>query len=280
MKIPFSLLKISRAWWSNEGAISCGELSWPLVLVTFVTSALALALPFWKYQWQDYQGARNIKNYAGLGNAFETVATISSSFRVQGEKLVGYEAPFELHSNDWTIMVGYPGLPIQNQKILWLGRDYLAITNPEKEISLYTRWNTLSPFSSTQLTELAHERRTLRNFIEGLVYRLSLFHFLSSSLGVFFLLIAQNTLYIFILGFLLSLSVKNRFNQSIPAAFTLRTAIKSTICAVSGICFILGILGFWIPSISGGYLWLAYSLLSGIRILLLYTSCYTVPQRT
>ena len=297
-KAPLPLWTVTRAWWSNTAAQECRGLNWFFILAIFIASTIAIGLPFAANRWRDAEKASKTRQYPGLGTAFEATAASGFVFSIDSGKVIANNSsnPLVLTVGDWDVIIttqedapktqGSPGRAPPGsgaeRNLLQIGPDHFLVRNRETGIQVSAPLKVFEGFSSDVLKQAAQNRRTLTDLIEGILFTAAFSPIPSVILSLFLLMFVQNLAFVVLLGVMLSFAVyrKKLENDPGPAIRPLE-GIKMVAAIIAGPAFVVGLAGLFIPALKTPFLWLAYSLLSGIRVVILYTSQYrsVEPQR-
>lgn len=293
-RAPLPLWTAARAWWSDTAAQDCGSFSWPFILVIFIASTIAISLPFGANRWREAESISRTSQYPGLGTAFEALARADVSFAVSDGKLQttsGVQS-WAQEAGGWLIRVDANNTPegsemerseeiaSDTKNLLQLGPDHFLVRNGTTGIQLNASLLAFEGFSSEILQQAAADRRILSNLIEGLLFTAAFASIPSAILTLGLLMLVQNMAFVVILGIMLSFAVyrKKLWDEQGPTIRPLE-GIKMAAAIMSGPAFLIGLVGLFIPAFQAPFLWLAYSLLAGIRVIVLYTSRYRSAGR-
>jgi hypothetical protein len=186
-------------------------------------------------------------------------------------------APAELEADGWLVVLGKSGSPPPDPgKILWLGKELFVVSNPDTGAMLASDWAPLQGFDARDLRQASRDLATMADLIAGILYNTAFANMGSTLLTLSLLMLVQNAFFVSALGVFLSISALRQRQQAGGLVKRLQPlkAIKVSACAMAGPAFITGILGLALPGLSAALLWLAYSLLGGIRIVILYIARY------
>jgi len=266
------------ASWSNKAAERCAGVSWFAVFGVFLASSLAVALPFGAGRWREAGRDAAVSSYPGLGAAFMDLAYRGGNFSVGASGFqVDPIAPTELETDGWLVVLGKPGSPAPDSgKILWLGTERFVVSNPESGAVVASDWTPFQGLDASDLRQAANDRTVMADLISGVLYTAAFSDMASTLVTLGLLMLTQNAFFVSILGVFLSLSaLRPRRNQEgTRARMEPLKAIRVSACAMAGPAFLTGILGLALPSLNAALLWLAYSLLGGIRVVILYMARY------
>jgi hypothetical protein len=273
-----SLVTLASSWWSNKAAERCAGLPWPLVLGVFLASSLAIALPFGAGRWRDARASAELSRYPGLGAAFMAVAERGGEFSVQdGSFKADPGAPREFEINGWRVSLGAEGGPAPDgPKALWFGADRLVVSNPETGYALASDWLPFEGIDAALFRRAAQDRLSMAELIAGMLYTAAFAGMGSTILTVGLLMLVQNLFFITILGLFLSLSALRKGLRPDGAGTRIEPlkGIRVAASAIAGPAFLVGLVGLLLPALNAALLWLAYSLLGGVRIVLIYMARY------
>lgn len=297
-KATLPLWTAAKAWWSDTAAQECKNLNWFFILAIFIASTIAISLPFAANRWREAEAASQANQYPGLGNAFEALVSRDVEFSISSGKMAvsNSEDPLTLSSGNWDILISTntDKLLVQDatgigetkqesetvekesrRNLLQLGPDRFMIRNGNTGIQVSAPLQAFEGFSSGILKQAAQNRRTLSDLIEGLLFTAAFSSIPSIILTLFLLMFVQNLAFVAILGVMLSFAVyrKKLGDESRPVIQPLE-GIKMAAAIMAGPAFVIGLAGLFIPAFKAPFLWLAYSLLAGIRVVVLYTSRY------
>ena len=270
------LVLLLRSWWSNSAAEACAGLSWFLLAAALFAGSLALALPFGAARWREASAAASTASWPGLGAAFLELAAKGGDWKVsKGHFIPDPSAPSALAAGGWTLRLGEAGEPSRDSgRMLWLGRDSLALVDSVSRRSVSAGWELFEGFDAALLKRAAANRPALTTLIEGLLQLAATSALPSSLLTLALLMLTQNLLFIAVLGFLLSLSVlASRVEVPGGRRYRLVPSLKVAIAITAGPAFLAGLLGFLLPLLAA-FVWLGYSLLAGLRSVILYAARY------
>lgn len=269
------LADLAASWFSNKAAARCEGVRWPLAAALVLAATMAVALPFGAARWRQAAAAADLSRYPGLGAAFVALAAQPGGFAVGPEGLSRDAAlPTELRAGAWTVYVDRPGLPEEaDGKALWLGSEYFAASNPETGAFVASAWTPFEGLSSARLRAASGDLRTMGALIEGMFFTAAFSGMSSSIASLGLLMLVQNLFFVAIIGLLLSLSA---LRSPDPAERRVRPLLgmKLAACVTAGPAFLVGLLGLALPSSAAPLLWIAYSLLGGVRAVILYMERY------
>lgn len=272
------LVTLASSWWSNKAAERCAGLPWALALGVFLASSLAIALPFGSGRWREAKDSADLAHYPGLGAAFLAIAEAGGEFAVRGGSFVADPAaPLEFERNGWRVWLGAEGGPAsESGKALWFGADRFAVSNPDTGYALASDWLPFEGLDAALFRRASQDRLAMAELIGGMLYTAAFAGMGSAILTVGLLMLVQNLFFITILGLFLSLSAlrKGLRPHGTGARIEPLKGIKIAAGALSGPAFLVGIIGLLLPALNAALLWLAYSLLGGIRIVLVYIARY------
>jgi hypothetical protein len=273
-----SLVTLASSWWSNKAAERCALLPWALVLGVFLASSLAIALPFGAGRWRDARASAELSRYPGLGAAFMAVAERGGGFAVRdGSFKADSDAPREFEINGWRVSLGAEGGPEPDgPKALWFGADRFVVSNPDTGYALASDWLPFEGLDAGLFRRASQDRLAMAELIAGMLYTAAFTGMGSTILTVGLLMLVQNLFFITILGLFLSLSALRKGLRPEGAGTRIEPlkGIKVAASAIAGPAFLVGLIGLLLPALNAALLWLAYSLLGGIRIVLIYMARY------
>jgi hypothetical protein len=268
----------ARAWWSDAAAQDCAAFHWLFIFLLFLASSIAISLPFGANRWREAAASSQATQYPGLGYAFETLASAPLSFTVKdGVLQLDPAGPQTLTTKDWIIELGtdknHAG---DTQKVLQFSPTALIIRNGLTGTQVSSSLKPFEGFSSNTIKKAAENRRTLSDLIEGVLYTAAFSSIPSILLTLGLLMLVQNLAFVVILGIMLSFAVYGKAPGTLKAQEQLKPlqGIKMAAAIMAGPAFLIGLVGLFIPAFKAPFLWLAYSLLAGIRVIILYTSRY------
>ncbi|WP_304226532.1 hypothetical protein [Gracilinema caldarium] len=298
-KATLPLWTAAKAWWSDSAAQECKNLNWFFILAIFIASTIAISLPFAANRWREADAASQASQYPGLGNVFEDLASKNFEFSISSGKMTvsNSEDPLTLNSGNWDILISTntdklhvqeaTGIDETKQEseaadivksrrnLLQLGPDRFLIRNGNTGILVSAPLQAFEGFSSDILKQAAQNRRTLADLIEGLLFTAAFSSIPSLILTLFLLMLVQNLAFVTILGVMLSFAVyRKKLGDEQEKAIRPLEGIKMAAAIMAGPAFVIGLVGLFIPAFKAPFLWLAYSLLAGIRVVVLYTSRY------
>jgi len=290
-KAPLPLWTVTKAWWSDTAAQECRALNWSFILTIFITSTIAISLPFAANRWRDAEIASKTRQYPGLGNAFEAMATSGFVFSIDSGKVTAGNStpPLVLTVGDWDVIVTTQEDTPKTQKapatagpgsgngrnLLQIGPDRFLVRNGKTGIQVSAPLKVFEGFSSDVLTQAAQNRKTLTDLIEGLLFTAAFSSIPSVIISLFLLMFVQNLAFVAILGVMLSFAVyRKKLGDDPGPALKPQEGIKMAAAIMAGPAFVVGLAGLFIPALKAPLLWLAYSFLAGIRVVILYTSRY------
>jgi hypothetical protein len=186
-------------------------------------------------------------------------------------------APREFEANGWRVSLGADGGPAPDSgKTLWFGAERFVVSNPDSGYALASDWLPFDGLDSALFRRAAQDRLTMAELIAGMLYTAAFAGMGSAILTVGLLMSVQNLFFITILGLFLSLSALRRRLRPDGAGTRIQPlkGIKVAACAIAGPAFLVGLLGLLVPALNAALLWLAYSLLGGVRIVLVYITRY------
>jgi len=267
----------ARAWWSDAAAQDCASFHWLFIIILFLSSSIAISLPFGANRWREAVTASQTTQYPGLGYAFEALAQTPFSFTIaKGSLELTPPAPETLTAKDWIIELGYNrDHSADTQRVLQISTSTLLIRNGSTGTQVSSSLQPFNGLSSDTIKRAAENRRTLSQLIEGVLYTAAFSSIPSILLTLGLLMLVQNLAFVVILGMMLSFAVYGKApgNQSSVKLKPLE-GIKMAAAIMAGPAFLIGLVGLFIPAFKAPFLWLAYSLLAGIRVIMLYTSRY------
>lgn len=272
----------ARAWWSDTAAQDCTSLHWLFIILLFVASSIAISLPFGANRWREAAASAQTDQYPGLGYAFEALAQAPFSFSVENGTLqLSPGTPQTLRARDWIIALGTPvDHRADTQRVVQITGSTLLIRNGATGTQVSSSLQAFEGLSSEIIQRAAENRRTLSQFIEGVLYTAAFSSIPSILLTLGLLMLVQNMAFVVILGMMLSFAVYGKApgnkmqGTSTPVKLKPLEGIKMATAIMAGPAFLIGLAGLFIPAFKAPFLWLAYSLLAGIRVIMLYTSRY------
>lgn len=271
------LSAIGKSWLSNRAAEECASLPWLVVAVLALASTLAIALPFGAGRWREAREFADPGRYPGLGSAFVALAREGGDWKIENGALErGGAAPALLEASGWTVLAGGSIEGAPSTATLAIAPDSLSIYHPRNDWLLRSAWTPFEGFDSGALRDAASDRLRLAALIEGLLWTAAAAR-LPSDLSVMVLLLAVQ--YLFFTG-VLALFLSLAALRVKPAADVPRAkpaplkAFKVVAAVVSGPAFLVGLAGLLFPSASAALLWLAFSLLAGARVVMVYATRY------
>ncbi len=270
-----SFLILFRSWYSNEAVEDCGKISWLLISVFFITSSIALAVPFGANVWHTAETNAKISSFPGIGSVILAVNKTGISFSVyNGKATFLSETPEILSVQDWTIIIGEEGPPqFISGKTFWFGKDYIGIQNPETGATIQSSLVPLEGFSSIALQKACSNKQALTDLVSAILYATSFSSIGSTLFSLGILIMLQNFIFIVIITFLYYF-VQRRKIMNNSAKISYLNDMKCVICCAAGPAFLIGTLGWLTSFIKVAFVWLIYALLASIRILFLYTYHY------
>ncbi len=272
------LVTLASSWWSNKAAERCAGLPWALALGVFLASSLAIALPFGAGRWREARDSAALAHYPGLGAAFMAAAETGGEFAVRGGAFMADpEAPREFEANGWRVSLGAEGGPApESGKTLWFGADRFVLSNPDTGYALASDWLPFEGLDASLFRRASEDRMAMAELIGGMLYTAAFAGMGSAILTVGLLMLVQNLFFVTILGLFLSLSALRKGLRPHGTGTRIEPlkGIKIAACALAGPAFLVGLLGLLLPALNAALLWLAYSLLGGIRIVLVYITRY------
>jgi len=279
---PLPLWTAAKAWWSDTAAQDCASFNWLFILVIFIASSIAISLPFGANRWREAEVASKTSQYPGLGTAFEALAKTDVAFMVNNGMLqtTADTKSRTLEAGGWRILVSsVANTPEQaatdTSNILQLGPDRFIVRNGKTGVQISSPLTAFEGFSSDILKQAAENRRTLSDLIESLLFTAAFSSIPSTMITLGLLMLIQNLVFVVMLGVMLSFSVyRKRLGEYTSPSVRPLDSIKMATAIMAGPAFIVGLLGLFIPALQAPFLWLAYSLLAGIRVIVLYTSRY------
>lgn len=272
-----SLSTIGKSWFSNKAAEDCARLPWFLVAALALASTLAIALPFGAGRWREAREFADPGNYPGLGSAFMALARGGGDWKIQDGALErGGAAPVAIEASGWTVLSGLAIEGAPSTATLSLAPDSLSVYHPRNDWLLRSTWAPFEGLDAGALRDAASDRAKLAALIESLLWTAAGAR-LPTDLSVMALLLAvQYLFFTLVLALFLSLaalrikpSVDTRREKPAPLK-----AFKVVAAVVSGPAFLVGLLGVIVPSASAALLWLAFSLLAGVRVVIVYAARY------
>jgi hypothetical protein len=271
------LLSVGKAWFSNTAAEACARLPWLLVAALALASSLAIALPFGAGRWREAREFADPAAYPGLGSAFLALSRADLDWKVSGGALAAPGAePVVIEASGWTVLVGSGIEGAPTVATLSLGPDALSIYHPRNDWLLRSVWGAFEGFDSATLREAASDRARLGALVEGLLWTAA-FARLPSDLTVMALLLAVQYLFFTgVLALFLSLAsfrAGSGGDGRRPKPEPLK-AFKVVVAVVSGPAFLVGLAGLLVPALSASMLWLGFSLLAGVRVVIVYADRY------
>lgn len=286
-KSSIPLWTAARAWWSDTAAQDCASFNWFLILAIFVASSIAISLPFGANRWREAEVASKTSQYPGLGTAFEALAKTDFSFTVtKGMVQTLPDAKSRtLEVGSWHILVSsITDAPEQavtdSRNVLQLGPDRFMVRNGKTGIQISSPLTAFEGFSSDILKKAAENRRILSDLIEGLLFTTVFSSIPSIMVTLGLLMLIQNLAFVVILGIMLSFAVyRKKLGEDGGPAIRPLEGIKMATAIMAGPAFLIGLVGLFMPAFKAPFLWLAYSLLAGIRVIVLYTSRYRSAEQ-
>ncbi len=276
----------AKAWWSDTAAQECRNLNWFFLLAIFIASTIAISLPFAANRWREAANSAKTSNYPGLGTAFETLSKTDIGFSIHNNSVEGSGMLTQqsVKAGDWLIVVTGNHTPVpdfeQARNLLQIGPDRIVIRNSTTGYQLNAPLAAFDSFSSETIRKAAANRRTLADLIESLLFTAAFSSIPSIILTLFFLMSMQNLAFVAILGVMLSFAVYRKKQGDEPGqVIRPLEGIKMAAAIMAGPAFVIGLVGLFIPAFKAPFLWLAYSLLAGIRVIALYTSRYRSAGR-
>ncbi len=271
------LSTVGKSWLSNGAAEECASLPWLLVVALVIASSLAIALPFGAGRWREAREFADPGRYPGLGSAFVALAREGGDWKIEGGALErGGAAPSVLEAAGWTVLSGGSIVGAPSTATLALAPDSLSVYHPRNDWLLRSAWAPFEGFDSGALREAASDRLRLATLIESLLWTAAAAR-LPSDLSVMVLLLAVQYLFFSgVLALFLSLAAL-RVKPSVEGGREKPAPLKSfkvVAAAVSGPAFLVGLAGLAFPSMSAALLWLAFSLLAGVRVVMVYAARY------
>jgi len=267
----------ARAWWSDSAAQECISFPWLFIILIFLTSSIAISLPFGANRWREASTASRTTEYPGLGYAFEALAQAPLSFTITNGSLeLNPPAPETLTVRDWIIELGNNrDHSADTQRVLQFGTASLLIRNGPTGTQVTSSLKPFEGFSSDTIKRAAQDRRTLSQLIEGVLYTAAFSSIPSILLTLGLLMLVQNLAFVVILGMMLSFAVYGKApGRETQIKLKPLEGIKMAAAIMAGPAFLIGLVGLFIPAFKAPFLWLAYSLLAGIRVIMLYTNRY------
>ncbi|MCE5256225.1 MAG: hypothetical protein LLF89_05180 [Spirochaetaceae bacterium] len=284
------LWTVLKSWWSNSAADQCGGVSWVWVVVIFLASTIALAVPFGANRWRVASFNAKMENYPGLGAAFMALAKDGGEFAVQKGRCTFADAtPRTLHASGWAVILGKEGLPPEDMdKVLWFGTENLSIQNKGKEAGFALSWEPFEGLDSVKLQRAAESRQSMADLIAGMLFTANFTGMTNAIVTLILLMLVQNLVFVAVLGLLLSFAALrarvwpgSAQGQSSGVADSrggkakaVMRSIKVVACVVSGPAFLVGVVSLTLPGAKSSWLWLVYSLLAAVRVIVLYSARY------
>ncbi len=252
------------------------------MILLFFASSIAISIPFGANRWRDARLMSQSDQYPGLGYAFEALAHAPVSFRIiNGTLQLDQPAPFTLTAKDWLIELGSTtDHSASTHRVFQLSTSALLIRNGSTGAQVHSSLQPFEGLSSDILKGAAENRRILANLIEGILYTAAFSSIPSILLTLGLLMLVQNLAFVVILGIMLSFAVYGKapglkeMGTSTVQKLKPLEGIKMATAIMAGPAFLVGLVGLFIPAFKAPFLWLAYSLLAGIRVIMLYTSRY------
>ncbi|MFQ3547855.1 MAG: hypothetical protein SNJ56_05905 [Termitinemataceae bacterium] len=280
---------LAKAWWSDPAAEICASFNWLLILLVFFVSSIAISIPFAANRWREAHAASRASAYPGLGTAFEHLAAKDIHFVVQrGTLIVPIEQAVLFETKDWTIQIGDVQESQRNdlstshkKSVLIFSPESLLISSQTSGQQVAASLKNFEGFSSEILRKAAGSKRDLAVLIESLLFRSAFAGLPSILLSIILMMTVQNLAFVVMLGLMLSFAVyRGKLGKKDTRSLKPAEGIKMATAIMAGPAFLIGLAGLFIPAFKAPVLWLAYSLLAGIRVILLYTSRYRTSGRS
>ncbi|MBN1242736.1 MAG: hypothetical protein JXA15_08520 [Spirochaetales bacterium] len=276
------LSTVGKSWFSNQAAEECANLPWLLVAALLLASTLALALPFAAGRWREAREFSASSGYPGLGSAFLALARQGGEWRVgDGALLRASGGPDRIEAAGWTILFGEipEGRPVQ--ATLALAPEAISVYHPSNDWLLRTSWAPFEGLDSDALRAAAADRAQMAALVEGVLWTAAAARLPADLVMLVALFAVQFLFFVLVLGLFLSLSALRRK----PADDGTRerpkplAAFKVTAAVLSGPAFLAGLAGLAFSGFAAPLILIGFSLLAGVRVVLVYAARYRAAAR-
>ena len=269
-----------RAQLFNADARECGNAPAALAILFLVLSSLMAAFPFMLSRYSVCVENGQSSHYPGLGSAWLAVAHEGKGVAFQkGELVKSQHTPEKISFNGWTIAFGKaasekltpPYLAFADQRVLIQSGSY-AVNGPAA---------VLDGIDQKGLLKLSQNFDAFTNFVKGSLYALSTVEVPGAFLSIFALMLLQNLIFVLILGMFLAMSGL-RIGWQTPdekRRVGYWPSLKTVACVTAGPGLVAAIFGGVVPQWGMAVAMVAYSLLLGLRVIMVYMSRFKNKPR-
>ncbi len=219
-------------------------------------------------------------HYPGLGSAWLAVAHEGTGFQfLKGHFVKAEQTPDQVSFNGWTIVFGKapheklkpPYLEFADQRVLIQSGTY-EVNGPAE---------VLDGIDQKGLLQLSQNFDAFTNFVKGSLYALSTVEVPGAFLSIFALMLLQNLIFVLILGMFLAMSGL-RIGWQTPnerRKVGYWPSLKTVACVSAGPGLVAAIFGGFVPQWGMAVGMVAYSLLLGLRVIMVYMSRFKNKPR-
>ena len=285
-----STLLVLRSWFFNRDAEEAGlRLSWIAAVLCVLLSALASAFPFSLGRYREARSLADPARWPGLGSALIAAAREGGDFVVKDgifhpdpASTTAASPASEGRAGDWRVVLdgGETWSKAPDGAILRFGASRVTVSYPATKSLLDGPASALEGVTGEALRRLAENRPAFTVFVKGFLSSLASAEVPGAILAASLLMIFQTAIFSFVLGLLLALSSlrvlhagantrqggggAKGFLASIGPSFR-------TVAAVStGPALLAAFAGSLIGGAGPALAWLGYSLILGLRVVLIY----------
>lgn len=273
------LLVLMKGQVSNKSAEALGKGPWWLFVVTvFVTSMLS-AFPIANDNSLYAFRSANPVNYPGLAKVFDEIKRQKWELSVDRSVLsTGPGVPAQTRVGDWLVVfepaggnpetltqaVGASGTTIL--KVAFFGKTHLGLIDQQTQKQFDGTWDLLNWFKTSEITSIPTSKLTSMVLAQTATARIP-----QTTLLTELIMFVQVVLLTFVLGFLLSLSKVHvsGTHLGIKRAAGFLASLKTAGFVALGPALLTAVALSFFPG-GSGLSWVAFTLLFGVRIVILY----------
>ena len=274
------LLEIFKAQVSNKSAEACANISiWQLIFL-IITSIFIISYSFVNQRVKQSVTMADAHLYPGLGGVLQDIGKLDAAFQVNEDKLMfSFNMPERLESNGWIVRFTKNNAEdtIKEEKtasyqpIIIFSEDDLLISQPQHQIRLSSKYNSLGFFSTNELRKVIGNKAEMINFTKAFLFSAAVAETPTAIFQMVLLMLIQYVFYVVVAALLLSMSrikAMKGTNLERISKFLPSLKIVTTLGLLPSI--VVALISYFNSSFGMSFGWVVFCLIVGVRTMIIY----------
>ncbi len=274
------LLEIFKAQVSNKSAEACADISiWQLIFL-IISSIFIISYPFINQRVKQTVTMSDARLYPGLGGVLQDIGKLDATFSVNDDKLMySFNMPERMESNGWIVRFTKKSAEdvlteektASYQPIIIFSEEGLLISQPQHQVKLSSKYDSLGFFSSNELRKVIGNKAEMVTFTKTFLFSAAAAGTPTAILQMVGLMAIQYAFYIVVASFLLSMSrlrAMKGTNLERISKFLPSLKILATIGFLPSI--IVALVSYFNSSFGMSFGWVIFCLIVGVRTMIIY----------